>query len=61
MIHIWKSSAPGSIPTAWTSLDLIYGDRNCLILRFLAPDAQKEFQSPRRTRLLQIQLMNQQI
>jgi hypothetical protein len=36
-----------------------YGDKNCLVLRFLAPDAKKGFKAPGHTRLLQAQLINQ--
>jgi hypothetical protein len=54
--HVWKATAPGSTPTDWTHLDLTYGNRNFLVLRFLAADNTKEFQAPRHTCILQAQL-----
>jgi hypothetical protein len=43
-LHFCKPSAPGSTPNGRTFLDLTYGGRNCLLLRFLAPSPTKEIQ-----------------
>jgi hypothetical protein len=43
-------------PTGWTQLDMTYDGRNCLLLRFLVSSPTKEFQAPRYTRLLQVQI-----
>jgi hypothetical protein len=54
--HIWKPSASGSAPTGWTPLKLTYGDSNCLVLRFLAPEPTEEFEL---RNMLQAQLINE--
>jgi hypothetical protein len=42
--HIWKPSVPGSDPTGWIPLNLNYGGRKCLLLKFLALNPTEEFQ-----------------
>jgi hypothetical protein len=59
--HIWKPSGPQSTPTGCTPLDFTYDDRNCLMLRYLAPTFTKEFQAPRHIRFLQAQLINKKM
>jgi hypothetical protein len=59
--RIWKPSVPVSTPTGWTPLDLTYGSRNYLTLRFPALNPTKELQAARHTRLLQAQLTNKRI
>jgi hypothetical protein len=60
-LHIRKPSAPGSAPTGWTLLDLNYGGRNCLLLRFLAQNPTKELQAPQHNHVLRAQLINQNL
>jgi hypothetical protein len=57
-LNIWKPSAAGS-PTGWTPLELTCGGRNCLVLRFPAPNPTTGFQTLGYTRILSTQLINQ--